>query len=279
MNNVGDYRPLVRFPESTPQSWKAMYDINLHHVFAVTHAFIGAMIEQQSGSIVNIHSVEGMRGYPRRPGVRRDEGGGRPLHDVSGRRARPQRHPSQRHRSRPHADTAGGLPHAAPRSSTHLWSSWAPIGRLGWPEDQARVALFLASDQSAVHHRPQHPRRWWHENGRRLVLLAVGPSLREPPDHPVEGEISRCPRSLCAHLVCAADRFGMTNGGTHEGPGVGGGLWWSRVDHEVVRRARRRCRDRAHRQGRRVHLRLLEARCDVRPDGGRRGASIRTATW
>ncbi|HUE59819.1 MAG TPA: SDR family oxidoreductase, partial [Acidimicrobiales bacterium] len=27
-----------------------------------------------------------------------------------------------------------------------LWESWAPVGRLGWPEDQARVALFLASD-------------------------------------------------------------------------------------------------------------------------------------
>ena len=30
-----------------------------------------------------------------------------------------------------------------------LWPSWAPVGRLGWPEDQARVALFLASDLSA----------------------------------------------------------------------------------------------------------------------------------
>ena len=30
-----------------------------------------------------------------------------------------------------------------------LWESWAPVGRLGWPEDQARVALFLASDLSA----------------------------------------------------------------------------------------------------------------------------------
>jgi NAD(P)-dependent dehydrogenase (short-subunit alcohol dehydrogenase family) len=30
-----------------------------------------------------------------------------------------------------------------------LWPSWAPVGRHGWPEDQARVALFLASDLSS----------------------------------------------------------------------------------------------------------------------------------
>jgi len=37
------------------------------------------------------------------------------------------------------------------RSATDddLWASWAPVGRLGWPEDQARVALFLASDLSS----------------------------------------------------------------------------------------------------------------------------------
>ena len=30
-----------------------------------------------------------------------------------------------------------------------LWEAWAPVGRLGWPADQARVALFLASDMSS----------------------------------------------------------------------------------------------------------------------------------
>jgi NAD(P)-dependent dehydrogenase (short-subunit alcohol dehydrogenase family) len=30
-----------------------------------------------------------------------------------------------------------------------LWEAWAPVGRLGWPDDQARVALFLASDLSS----------------------------------------------------------------------------------------------------------------------------------
>ena len=28
VNNVGDYRPLERFRKSSPDSWKAMYDIN-----------------------------------------------------------------------------------------------------------------------------------------------------------------------------------------------------------------------------------------------------------
>ncbi len=43
VNNVGDYRPLVRFEDSTPESWSAMYDINLAHVFAVTRAFLPSM--------------------------------------------------------------------------------------------------------------------------------------------------------------------------------------------------------------------------------------------
>src|SRR5436190_15619557 len=31
VNNVGDFRPLVRFAKSTPESWDAMYQINLRH--------------------------------------------------------------------------------------------------------------------------------------------------------------------------------------------------------------------------------------------------------
>jgi NAD(P)-dependent dehydrogenase (short-subunit alcohol dehydrogenase family) len=38
---------------------------------------------------------------------------------------------------------------AGPGQDQGQWSSWAPIGRVGWPADQARVALFLASDQSS----------------------------------------------------------------------------------------------------------------------------------
>src|SRR6478752_8017256 len=35
VNNVGDFRPLVRFKNSTPDSWQTMYEINLLHFFLV----------------------------------------------------------------------------------------------------------------------------------------------------------------------------------------------------------------------------------------------------
>ena len=147
VNNVGDYRPLVAFDESTPATWQRMYDINLRHVFAVTRAFLPAMVDAHYGSIVNVHSVEGMRGFPRDP--------------VYGAMKAAVAHFTTclavdvgRHGIRvngigtdltqtPQVDYLSGY-----EDVEELWQSWAPVGRVGWPQDQARVALFLASDQS-----------------------------------------------------------------------------------------------------------------------------------
>jgi NAD(P)-dependent dehydrogenase (short-subunit alcohol dehydrogenase family) len=125
-----------------------MYDVNLRHVFAVTRAFVPSMIEARRGSIVTVHSVEGMRGYPKDP--------------VYGAMKAAAAHFTTclavdlgRHGIRvngigtdlaqtPQVDYLTGY-----EDVEKLWSSWAPAGRVGWPEDQARVALFLASDQSA----------------------------------------------------------------------------------------------------------------------------------
>jgi 3-oxoacyl-[acyl-carrier protein] reductase len=148
VNNVGDYRPLVPFHRSTPESWQQQYDINLRHVFAVTRAFVPSMIDAHRGSIVTVHSVEGMRGYPKDP--------------VYGAMKAAAAHFTTclavdlgRHGIRvngigtdlaqtPQVDYLTGY-----EDVDELWASWAPVGRVGWPEDQARVALFLASDQSA----------------------------------------------------------------------------------------------------------------------------------
>jgi len=68
VNNVGHWlRHPGDFVDTDPQLWDELYRINLHHVFLVTHAFLPAMIDRHAGAIVNVSSVEGLRGYPEDP--------------------------------------------------------------------------------------------------------------------------------------------------------------------------------------------------------------------
>lgn len=148
VNNVGDYRPLKRFVASDTESWQAMYEINLLHFFIVTRAFVEQMIEQNSGNIINLHSVEGMRGYPAEPVYGSMKAavahftvclaGNLGRHGVRVNGIGPDLTQT------PQVDYITGW-----EQDTDLWESWAPVGRLGWPEEQARVALFLASDLSS----------------------------------------------------------------------------------------------------------------------------------
>jgi NAD(P)-dependent dehydrogenase (short-subunit alcohol dehydrogenase family) len=124
-----------------------MYDVNLLHVLAVTRAFIDSMIDHGGGSIVNVHSVEGMRGYPRDPVYGAMKAA--VAHFTTCLAVQMGRHGIRVNgigpdlTQTPQVDYLTGW-----EDSDQLWPSWAPVGRLGWPEDQARVALFLASDVS-----------------------------------------------------------------------------------------------------------------------------------
>lgn len=147
VNNVGDYRPLVRFQDSTPDSWEDMYAINLKHVFAATRAVIPTMMTQRSGAIVNLHSVEGMRGYPGEPVYAAMKAA--VAHFTTSLAVTMGRHGIRVNGIGPDLTQTAQVDYVT-GSAEHddLWPSWAPVGRLGWPEDQARVALFLASDMS-----------------------------------------------------------------------------------------------------------------------------------
>jgi NAD(P)-dependent dehydrogenase (short-subunit alcohol dehydrogenase family) len=148
VNNVGDYRPLVRFEESSPESWNAMYAINLGHVFGVTRAFLGDMTDRGSGSIINVHSVEGMRGYPGDPVYAAMKAA--VAHFTTSLAVRVGRRGVRVNgigpdlTQTPQVDYLTGY-----EDGEDLWESWAPVGRVGRPADQARVALFLASDLSS----------------------------------------------------------------------------------------------------------------------------------
>lgn len=148
VNNVGDYRPLVRFDRSGPESWEAMYRVNLWHQFAVTQAFLRSMIDRGGGSIVNVHSVEGMRGYPGEPVYAAMKAASAhfttSLAVTYGRKGVRVNGIGADVTQTPQVDYVTGY-----EDHEHLWEAWAPVGRLGRPADQARVALFLASDLSS----------------------------------------------------------------------------------------------------------------------------------
>jgi NAD(P)-dependent dehydrogenase (short-subunit alcohol dehydrogenase family) len=148
VNNVGDYRPKVPFPESSPETWKTMYDINLFHVFAVTHAFLGSMVDNGGGSIVNIHSVEGMRGYPGEPVYAAMKAA--VAHFTTCLAVQTGRYGIRVNGIGPDLTQTPQVDYITGWEEVEdLWQAWAPVGRLGWPDDQARVALFLASDLSS----------------------------------------------------------------------------------------------------------------------------------
>ncbi len=146
VNNVGDYRPLVRFERSTPESWDAMYRINLFHVLAVTRAFLDSMIERAKGVIVNVHSVEGLRGYPGDPVYAAMKAA--VAHFTTSLAVSMGRKGIRVNAIAPDLTQSSQVDYLGPPGEEGAWSSWAPVGRLGWPEDQARVALFLASGLS-----------------------------------------------------------------------------------------------------------------------------------
>jgi NAD(P)-dependent dehydrogenase (short-subunit alcohol dehydrogenase family) len=148
VNNVGDYRPLVRFEKSSPESWQQMYAVNLLHIFSVTRAFLPSMIERHGGAIVNVHSVEAMRGFPGEPVYAAMKAAA--AHFTTSLAVTVGRHGIRVNgigpdlTQTPQVDYLRGY-----EDLGHLWGSWAPVGRLGWPEDQARVVLFLASNLSS----------------------------------------------------------------------------------------------------------------------------------
>ena len=150
VNNVGHWlRHPGSFVDTDPRLWDDLYRINLHHVFLVTHAFLPAMIDQRGGAIVNVSSVEGLRGYPEDPVYAAFKAA--VIHFTRSLAVQVGRDGVRVNGIGPDVTESLQVPYSQWLSAEEQtqWPQWVPVGRMGLPEDQARVILFLASDLSA----------------------------------------------------------------------------------------------------------------------------------
>jgi NAD(P)-dependent dehydrogenase (short-subunit alcohol dehydrogenase family) len=148
VNNVGHWVHLPpSFAESGPDDWQAQYETNFLHVLRVTHAFLPSMIERHSGTIVNVSSVEGLRGYP--PDAVYAACKAAVVHftrslavEVGGKGVKVNG-------IAPDITQSAQVDYTRdPEWAKDKWSTFAPVGRMGEAIDQARVLLFLASELS-----------------------------------------------------------------------------------------------------------------------------------
>jgi NAD(P)-dependent dehydrogenase (short-subunit alcohol dehydrogenase family) len=149
VNNVGHWlRHPGNFVDTDPQLWDDLYRVNLHHVFLVTHAFLPAMIGRRSGAIVNVSSVEGLRGYPEDPVYAAFKAA--VIHFTRSLAVQVGRDGVRVNAIGPDVTESLQVPYSQWLSAEEQaqWPQWVPVGRMGLPEDQAKVILFLASDLS-----------------------------------------------------------------------------------------------------------------------------------
>ncbi len=145
VNNVGHYLRATPFLESGPDHWDALHAVNVSHVFACTRAFLPAMVERASGSIVNVASVEGLRGYPADSVYGAYKAA--VVHftrclalEVASRGVRVNA-------IAPDVTQSLQVDYDAmvPAELHDRWPVWVPVGRRGVPADSADVVVFLAS--------------------------------------------------------------------------------------------------------------------------------------
>jgi len=148
VNNVGDFLGLSKsFANSTEEDWQKLYDINLRHIFVVTHAILPMIRKAGRGSsITNISSIEGFRGIPNNvvygafkaavTGFTRSLAVELGPEGIRVNTIAPETTDTEQVQI-----TAWTKPEY--RDHTERW---IPLGRFGVPRDAAGCAIFLASD-------------------------------------------------------------------------------------------------------------------------------------
>jgi 3alpha(or 20beta)-hydroxysteroid dehydrogenase len=137
--------------DTTRQEFERVLGINLVGSFLGIQAVAPRMIERGHGSIINISSIDGLKGSNATSAYSSSKWGVRGLTKVAAMELGPRGvrvnsvHPGGI--QTPMTIRAGQTPEVA--EATRKFYKGVPIGRVGQPEEVARVSLFLASDDAS----------------------------------------------------------------------------------------------------------------------------------
>ena len=148
VNNVGHYLRSTAFLQSDAAHWDALHATNFGHVLTCSRAFLPAMVAAGRGAIVNVSSVEGLRGYPPDPVYGAYKAAVAHFTRCLALEVAP--YGVRVNAIAPDVTQTTQVDYEAmvPEDLRDRWPLWVPLGRVGQPDDNSDVVLFLVSDLS-----------------------------------------------------------------------------------------------------------------------------------
>ncbi|WP_406634514.1 SDR family NAD(P)-dependent oxidoreductase [Amycolatopsis sp. WGS_07] len=150
VNNVGDFRPASRdFLHSTPEQWARLHELNLLHVFKLTHRVLPHMISHSAGVIVNNSTVEAFRGIPGHAVYSAYNAGVSAF--TKSLAVEVGRHGVRVNAIAPDLADSQQTPAAAMLrdNDPSAIETWVPLGRFGHVDEYAKVIEFLTTDAAS----------------------------------------------------------------------------------------------------------------------------------
>lgn len=144
VNNAGITRDAM-FHKMTPQQWREVIDTNLNGVFNMTHPVWPGMRERRFGRVITISSINGQKGQMGQANYSAAKAG-----DLGFTKALAQE--GAKAGITVNAICPGyigtDMVMAVPEKVRESIIAQIPIGRLGEPDEIARIVVFLASDEA-----------------------------------------------------------------------------------------------------------------------------------